>query len=170
MIDLTTILDKLDPDPGGESTLRLRTGTVDVVNADGTLDIEMSSGVVVPGVPKLAGAYAPVGANVQMIAQRGGLLVIGSVGSTALSGAMIKIGKFNGGPSAATFFTQNGISFGVTFPAAPNVHININGVPAGAPSWTGRAQGITTTGFNMTAYGPSATFTVEWQWTAIYAP
>lgn len=170
MIDFTTILDQLQPDPGGESTLRLRTGTVNVVNADGTLDITMSSGVIVPEVPKLAGAYAPVGANVQMIAQRGGLLVIGSVGSTALSGAMIKTGSTTGGPAAATSWSSGILNFGVTFPAAPNVHINLANVTAASVSWAPRAWTITTSTFRITAYGPSATFSEPWQWTAVYAP
>ena len=169
-IDFTSLLDKLQPDPGGESTLRMRTGTVSAVNANGTLDITMSSGVVVPGVPKLATAYAPVGANVQMISQRGGLLVIGAVGSGAAGGAMIKTGKTTGGPSGAAFWTVNNIPFNATFPGVPNVHINANGVPTGAPQWVARAQGITTTQFNLTAYGPSGSFSLEWQWTAIYMP
>jgi hypothetical protein len=82
-VDYTTLLTKLNPDPGGESTLRLRVGTVDLVNANGTLDIEMSSGVIVQGVPKLASAYAPLGAVVQMISLRGSLLVLGAVSVTA---------------------------------------------------------------------------------------
>lgn len=83
MIDLTTLLDKLNPDPGGESTVRIRVGTVTTVNANGTLDITMSSGVLVPGVPKLANAVAPAGAVVQMISQRGSLLVIGAVAGSS---------------------------------------------------------------------------------------
>jgi hypothetical protein len=78
MIDYTKLQQKLNPNPGAEDVLRLRVGTVDVVNANGTLDIEMSDGVVVPDVPRLDGPPLPVGTVVQMISFRGSLLVIGS--------------------------------------------------------------------------------------------
>lgn len=170
MIDLTTLLDKLNPDPGGESTVRIRVGTVTTVNANGTLDITMSSGVLVPGVPKLATAYAPAGAIVQMISQRGSLLVIGAVGSSGANGPMTKTGKVTGGPSASTSWVPTAFSFGVTFPAVPNVHINLNTGTGNAASWVGRAYNISTTGFSLLAYGPSNTFSADWQWTATYAP
>jgi hypothetical protein len=77
MIDYTALLKKLTPDRDGEAHTHLRTGTVDAVNSDGTLDIMMSGGIIVPSVPKLASAYAPDGATVQMISFRGSLLVLG---------------------------------------------------------------------------------------------
>ncbi len=103
-VDFTTLLDKLQPDPGGESTVRIRVGTVDAVNADGTLDITMSSGVLVSGVPKLANAYAPDGANVQMISQRGSLLVIGAVAASDVSGEWTDL-------TFAANFTNNGTGY-----------------------------------------------------------
>lgn len=78
-MDYTKLLGKIVPKVDGEDTLRLRTGTVDAVNADGTLDIQMSDGLILPSVNKLVSAYAPVGAVVQIIVFRGAMLVIGAV-------------------------------------------------------------------------------------------
>lgn len=170
MLDYTNLLKKLVPEDDGEDFLRLRVGTVNAVNANGTLDITMSSGVIVPSVPKLATAYAPVGAVVQMISFRGSLMVIGAVGSGAANGAMVKTGSASGGPSAATSWTL-AVNYGVTFPAVPNVHVNLNNGAGATANWDVRAISITTTGFTVFAYGPSSTFsTSEWRWTAIYAP
>jgi len=169
MIDYTALLKKLSPDRDGEPHTHLRTGTVDAVNSDGTLDIMMSGGIIVPSVPKLATAYAPDGATVQMISFRGSLLVIGAVGSGGANGAMVKTGNVTTGPSAAASFSS-AISFGVTFPGTPNVHININSAAGLTGSWHGRATSVSTTGFTLFGFGPSATFTAQWQWTAIYAP
>lgn len=83
MIDYTALVRKLTPERDGEPHTHLRTGVVDAVNSDGTLDIEMSGGIIVPDVPKLAGAYAPVNAVVQMISFRGSLLVIGAIADTS---------------------------------------------------------------------------------------
>ena len=82
-MDYTRMLEKLIPTVDGEDKLRLRTGTVDAVNADGTLDIEMSDGLILPNVNKLVSAYAPAGAVVQIIVFRGALLVIGAVSTQA---------------------------------------------------------------------------------------
>lgn len=87
-IDYTRLLEKLNPDPGAEDTLRLRVGTVTTVNANGTLDITMSSGVIVPGVPRLSSASVSVGNVVQVISQRGSLMVIGTVAGGGSGGGM----------------------------------------------------------------------------------
>lgn len=89
-LDYTSLLKKLTPDRDGEPHTHLRTGVVAAINSDGTLDITMSSGVLVPDVPKLAGAYAPVGAAVQMISFRGVLLVIGATSDNTSSGPMYR--------------------------------------------------------------------------------
>lgn len=170
MIDYTKLLEKLSPKSDGEDTLRLRTGTVTTVNADGTLDITMSDGGLLPNVNKLATAYAPAGAVVQMIVFRGAMLVIGAVGSNASNGPMVKTGKVTGGPSASTAWVGGAVVFGVTFPAVPNVHVNLNNGTGNSASWVGKGYNVSTTGFTMLAYGPSNTFTADWQWTAIYAP
>jgi hypothetical protein len=171
MIDYTSLLKKLSPDRDGEPHTHLRTGTVDAVNSDGTLDIMMSGGIIVPSVPKLATAYAPDGAAVQMISLRGSLLVIGAVGSTGAMGAIVKTGSVTGGPSNATSYTV-AASFGMTFPGVPNVHINLNNGAGDTAQFNYRAINISTTGFTLFGYRPStnATFSTAHQWTAIYAP
>lgn len=171
MIDYTKLRRKLIPDRDGEPHTYLRTGTVDAVNSDGTLDILMASGVIVPDVPKLATAYAPDGAVVQMISIRGSLLVIGAVGGNAAMGAMVKTGTTTTGPSGTISYTA-AVSFGVTFPAVPNVHVNLNSGSGDSTQMNCRAINITTTGFTIFGYKPSgtATFSLPHQWTAIYAP
>jgi hypothetical protein len=170
MLDYTSLLKKLAPEDDAEDFLRLRVGTVNAVNANGTLDITMSSGVIVPSVPKLATAYAPVGAVVQMISQRGSLMVIGAVGSSGANGPMVKTGTATGGPTAATSVSIP-VNYGVTFPATPNVHVNLNNGAGSTSGWNVRAINITTTGFTVFAFGGSTTFsTTEWRWTAILAP
>lgn len=75
-VDLTRLIQKLDPRPDGQDKAQLRTGTVDAVNADGTLDVVLS-GVVVPDVPKLASVGGAVGSVVQVQVYRGSMLVVG---------------------------------------------------------------------------------------------
>lgn len=87
MIDYTRLLNKISPQPGGEDVLRLRTGVVDVVNAGGTVDVAVS-GVVIPGVPKIAGANVQVGAVVQLLSYRGALLILGSVATNSASSGL----------------------------------------------------------------------------------
>jgi hypothetical protein len=87
MIDYTKLSRKLIPPKDGEPVARLRVATVNAVNSDGTVDLLMASGVVVPGVPRLASAYVAAGGVVQVVSLRGSLLVIGAVAA----------GQFDGG-------------------------------------------------------------------------
>ena len=84
-LDLTRLMDKLVPEPDGESPLVLRIGTVMAINADGSLDVQIS-GVTVAGVSRLTGASMTIGGTVQILSYRGGLLVIGSVATSPSSG------------------------------------------------------------------------------------
>jgi hypothetical protein len=171
MLDYTTFLDKLVPERDGEDVLRLRTATVSAVNANGTLDVTMSDGTVVPGVPKMATAFAPVAAIVQVIAYRGSLLVIGAVGSSGANGAMTKTGEVTTGPpgpGATSFSTP--VLFGVTFPAIPSMAVNMRTAPGTSAGWVFRAISVTTVGFTMFGSGASNTFSEPIQWTATYAP
>ncbi len=169
MIDYTRLVEKLQPTNDAEDPLRLRVATVTTVNANGTLDITMSSGILVPGVPKLATAYAVAGSVVQVISFRGSLLVIGAVASSGANGPMVKTNQTTTGPTAATTFSTVQ-PFGVTFPAIPNVHVNLRLVPASTNGWQFWAINITTTQFTIYGLGPSSTFSQPIQWTAIYAP
>lgn len=174
MIDYTRLRKKLIPEPDGEPNLILRTATVDAVNANGTVDLTMSSGVLIPGVPRLAGAYAPVDAVVQVLSLRGSLLVLGAVnGGPALGGLQaIKTGSVTTGPSPASTSFSTAVLFGVTFPAIPSVHVSLanNGAsPTG--QWIYHALNQSTTGFTLFGFGPaSATFSALFRWSAILAP
>lgn len=75
-IDYTRLLSKLNPEPGGEDVLRLRTGVIDAINSDGTVDVGIS-GLVVPDVHRLDGLVVLVGQYVQVLTYRGGALVLG---------------------------------------------------------------------------------------------
>lgn len=171
MIDYTKLRKKLAPDQDGEPPTHLRTATVDAVNSDGTVDLLMASGVIVPDVPKLASAYTPDGSVVQVISLRGSLLVLGVVADRApMSPQMVKTGATTAGPSGATSFTTS-VSFGVTFPGTPSVHVNMNNGAGATAQWHGRAISVSTTGFTLFGFSTvSSTFSVSWQWTAIYSP
>lgn len=77
---LSKIKAKILPPDDGQDTATLRTGTVAVVNADGTADITLN-GVTVPSVPALGSAMIWVGTAVQLLSYRGALLIIGPAGS-----------------------------------------------------------------------------------------
>lgn len=79
-IDLTQIKKKILPPQDGQDELKLRTGVISAVNADGTVDVVIS-GVTVPSVPRLGGSSVAVGAVVQILSYRGSLLVIGGTAS-----------------------------------------------------------------------------------------
>ena len=110
MIDYTALLKKLTPDRDGEPHTHLRTGVVAAINSDGTLDITMSSGVLVPDVPKLDGVNPAVGAVVQMISFRGVLLVIGGVlgGVSGTSGNVTAFGGTNPTTTSTTYTALTG--------------------------------------------------------------
>jgi hypothetical protein len=122
---LSKIKKKLLPATDGQDVARLRTATVVSVNANGTLNLTLN-GTTVSSVPRLAGAFAVAGSVVQVISYRGSLLVLGAV-APGPAGAMVKTGSATVGPLGInlTSFTAV-VAFGVTFPAAPNVHVNLN--------------------------------------------
>lgn len=170
MIDYTKLRNKLNPESqvGGDPGLQLRVGTVSAVNANGTVSLTMADGTVVPNVSRLGNAVAYVGAVVQVLTYRGSLLVLGPT-SSGPAGGMMKTGATTTGPTAATSFSTV-VAFGVTFPAIPNVHVNLNGGAGATSGWGARAISISTTGFTIFGFGASSTFTASHQWTAIYAP
>lgn len=76
-LDYTSLLKKLAPYSDGEPLVSLRTMTVSVVNADGTVDLTTSGGVTIPGVARLSSAVVSAGQHVQVLSGRGVLLVLG---------------------------------------------------------------------------------------------
>lgn len=79
-IDLSQIKKKLQPVQDGQDTLRLRTGVVSAVNANGTVDVVLS-GVTMTNLPRLSESVVGVDEPVQILSYRGSLLVIGGVAS-----------------------------------------------------------------------------------------
>lgn len=80
MIDITKTLKNIVPEQDGPSDVNRRKMVVAAINGDDTVDL-ISSGVTVPSVPVLAGAFLTVGSNVQVITERGAMLVLGKVGA-----------------------------------------------------------------------------------------
>jgi len=105
MIDYYKLRKKLIPEPDGEPPVVMRTGTIDAVNVDGTVDVEMSSGIILPDIPRLASAEVSAGLVVNIISFRGSLLVIGPSAQAAT-------GTTSGGRAATTVRTSD--SSGVT--------------------------------------------------------
>lgn len=166
-VNLTKLKRKLIPPIDGQDVLRLRTAVVTAVNSDGTLDITLA-GEAVTSVPRLGSAWAAVDSVVQVATYRGSLLVLG-VTSPGPAGALVKTGSITGGPSASTVFTQ-AVAFGLTFPGIPSVVVNLDTGAGASSGWVSRATGRTTTGFTVSGFGPSSTFSAPWNWTATYAP
>jgi hypothetical protein len=169
-IDMTKLLSKLIPDVGGEDVVRMRTGIVDAVNADGTVDLGIA-GIIVPDIPRLASAVVSAGLVVNVISFRGSLLVIGAAATIAAQAPLIARGTVNSPSFTGNSFTVP-VSFGVTFPSIPNVHINLNSSSGNWNGWTWMAYSITTTGFILLARSLSSSTpaVVPFQWTAIWTP
>jgi hypothetical protein len=129
MIDYTTLLKKLTPDRDGEPHTHLRTAVVDAENADGTVDLEMSGGVIVPNVSKLDSARVAVGTVVQVISFRGSLLVLGPVSAGAISNGSGGVTAFNSNnpTTSSTTFTAlaGGDILGVAFIAPPSGSVEV---------------------------------------------
>lgn len=81
---LSKIKKQLMGEQDGQDVLRLRTGTITVVNANGTVDLTLD-GVTVAGIRYLLSAGIAVGTIVQIASYRGSLLVIGSATGTSQS-------------------------------------------------------------------------------------
>lgn len=98
-LDLTRLIEKLDPRPDGQDKVQLRTGTVAAVNGDGTLDVTLS-GVVVPDVPRLASVGALVGDAVQVQVYRGSMLVVGLAATQPTPNLASSTSINNSGPTS----------------------------------------------------------------------
>lgn len=103
MMDYTKLLKKITPARDGEPLTHLRVGVANTINSDGTVDVVLS-GVVIPSVPRLAGAVVQEGQSIQMIGSRGSLLILGG---TATGGAspVRRIGTSIMVTDSATFTT-----------------------------------------------------------------
>lgn len=125
MIDYTKLRAALDPDPGGEDTLRLRTAKVQTMNANGTVDI-LLSGVLVPGVPRLDnGSWLATGANVQVITLRGGHLILGATQKGARRVEALNTANPSGVTSTSYTALTSGDILGVAFIAPPSGAVEV---------------------------------------------
>jgi hypothetical protein len=126
-INYTKLKRKLVPEPDGQDVLRLRTGTIAAIAADGTVTVTLS-GVAVVGISVLGGSAFAVGTVVQILSYRGSLLVIGAAGGqSAQAVKRNSTDNGNGTVATATGFTNtvggtstSPLIFGVSFIAPPS--------------------------------------------------
>lgn len=78
MTDWTKLIDRLQPQPDGETATKHRTGVVDAVNLDDTIDVTLG-GVTIPSVRVVAGAMPIAGAVVHLLVWRGDLIALGDI-------------------------------------------------------------------------------------------
>ena len=89
------------------------------------------------------------------------------VGRMSVEGSEIETGGESVAFTTLTSFTV-AVTFSRAFTALPNVHTNIDSGAAPTSQWHSRAISISTTGFTLFLFGPSATWTGYLvQWTAI---
>jgi len=147
-LDYTKLLRKLTPETqvGGDPGLQLRTGTVTALAADGTATVTLNGGSV-PNVPVLGNVSLVVGAVVQMLSQRGSLLILGVTINTKRF--CIKASDQNSPTNSTTPVDATDLSF----VGAPNAvylvdaYLSYGGSTSDAKFlWTGPS------GFNMARY------------------
>jgi hypothetical protein len=171
-IDYTKLLAKLNPEPGGEDVLRLRTGKISAVNSDGTVDVAIS-GVVVPDVPRLASSVLSAASNVQVLSYRGSLLVIDAIARNGNVQPMVDSGVVAGVTIAASAPNRaiTTVSFNRVFTTTPTLSVNFLSGNSNLQHWVIRPTAVTLTSFSaileagaagviMAAGG--ATFDVHW--------
>lgn len=175
MIDYTALLKKLTPDRDGEPHTHLRTGTVDAVNANGTVDVLMSGGIIVPNIPKLTTADVSDGSVVQMISFRGSLLVLGPTSEPDPATLILKgqAGTVLVSNASTTSFNFNA-SFTEPFATGvvPVVMLNIQDGNAATLRWKVKAHTISNTGFTILAANGNGAAATAWsnipvQWLAV---
>lgn len=81
MLDFTRAIEKIVPEDDGPGKVVRRKFTVAAINGDNTVNITDGAGVTTPNVPVLAGAQLIVGSKVQVLSERGAMLVLGKVGA-----------------------------------------------------------------------------------------
>lgn len=82
MIDYTRILKDIVPEQDGPGDVHRRKFTVASINVDNTVNLTDGAGTSIPSVPVLAGAQLTIGSNVQVMTERGAMLVLGKVGAS----------------------------------------------------------------------------------------
>lgn len=139
MMDFTKLQEKLIPKPDGESPVRHRTGTVDAVNANGTVDLDLG-GTVVPDVSVLAGSSVTVGQVVQVLVWAGDLLVIGGIGGPGYTLA------------ETVYFTSSGTFTKADYPGLRAIRVRMVG-GGGGGSGCAAASSATTASIGGSGWG-----------------
>lgn len=103
---ITDVVDRLFPDPDGESPMLHRSAVVTAVNSDGTLTVDLS-GVSVT-VNALAGSGASVGDTVHLAAWAGDLISLGAAREATVGGP----GSYQAIP-ASVAVTGGGASYSI---------------------------------------------------------
>jgi hypothetical protein len=135
--DYTKLLEKLVPSSDGEPVLTLRTATVDTVNADGTVDLELGSGVIVPNVPCLDNVTTAAGLVVQVLSARGSLLVIGGSSKGGQKGFIFRDERSSPVPATPTITTTETVIQVHSFLAAAGVQYKVTGIQSVQSSTAG---------------------------------
>lgn len=139
---------------------RMRIGTVSSVNP---LQVSIQGEPVInPGVVDRSFGFT-VGDVVALLRQDQTWLVLGRVWGSAFPQA--QAGTVDITVAAATSATV-AVVFARPFATPPAVATNINSGSGIVTAWQSRAIGVTTTGFNLTIFGTSTSFTVPVQWQA----
>lgn len=116
MTDYTRLHKQLAGRVDGDPQVAHRTGTVDTVNPDGTLDVTVG-GVVVPGVHQVQVGVSP-GDPVQLVVWRGGLLALTADTSqiesdiSGLQTGMAQLGKWSTWTPSLTNLPNTGAPVG----------------------------------------------------------
>lgn len=124
--DLLRLVQTLWPVAGAEDVLRMRTGKIEALNADGTTDVSIS-GVVLENIQTLASAYPFLAEDrLAYVAQwRGALLVLGSpavTGAVILPGTLVSESQRS--TASGTFTAETVIQFN-TFTALAGVRYEV---------------------------------------------
>lgn len=124
MLDFTRAIEKIVPEDDGPGKVVRRKFTVAAINGDNTVNITDGAGVTTPNVPVLAGAQLIVGSKVQVLSERGAMLVLGKVGASIAPPTVL--------PAALMGFGTPTIADNSVTALTPTVTINDGGMYPGS--------------------------------------
>lgn len=127
-IDYTKLLAQIVPQADGEDTVRWRTGVVDSVNSDGTVNVVVS-GLVIPNVPQLRSARVQVAEVVHIAVYRGAMYILGPVAGASYGGAPGSlVAESYRTSTVGTFTTNETVVQYVTFTAVAGYRYEVTAV------------------------------------------
>lgn len=101
-IDYTRILKKIVPEKDGEQPIHLRTGVIDTVNADGTVDLYVDDALLLGKPVNGSAAALSVGLVVNILVGRGVFLVLGASATSTTATPLPSVTALYGTPVFAT--------------------------------------------------------------------